>query len=233
MFTPEVCTNPDKGALRTAMTGFPSGHSATAFAGFTFLFLWMNAKLKVWANYQPSLYWLALLLCPILGAILIAGSLTIDMAHHWYDIVGGAVLGFALAVMVYRVLYAAVWDWRYNHVPLRRDREYDYTFRSDGAYVMPHPDMWTHRDIFVRKLNWMTKSDWERMRPERREELGKAMRASRVNGHKGPDPATLRDEQVEEAGVSYPQLAPSEPLEGNAVVGARQHKPPTAGDEMV
>ncbi|KAL1839214.1 hypothetical protein VTJ49DRAFT_1732 [Mycothermus thermophilus] len=89
MYTPEVCTNTDTRALRNAMTGFPSGHATAAFAGYTFLFLWMNAKLKVWANFQASFYWLALLLAPALGAVLIAGSLTIDMAHHWYDIVGG------------------------------------------------------------------------------------------------------------------------------------------------
>ncbi|KAL2267995.1 hypothetical protein VTJ83DRAFT_2841 [Remersonia thermophila] len=148
MFTPTVCTNTDTRALRNAMTGFPSGHATAGFAGYTFLFLWMNAKLKVWADFQAGFYWLALLLAPALGAVLIAGSLTIDMAHHWYDIVGGSLLGFAVAVMVYRLLYAAVWDWRFNHIPLRRDRVFDY---AAAAGLMPEIKQ---RYVFTTKLGW-------------------------------------------------------------------------------
>ncbi|KAG7284542.1 hypothetical protein NEMBOFW57_010920 [Staphylotrichum longicolle] len=145
MYTVEVCTNPDKGALKNAMTSFPSGHATTAFAGYIFLFLWMNAKLKVWSNFQASYYWVAALLAPLLGATLMAACLTIDQAHNWYDICAGVVIGTVVAFMVYRLNYAAIWDWRYNHIPLRKNRVFDYAF---GA-----PEV-MERAVFVKKLGW-------------------------------------------------------------------------------
>ena len=144
MYTVEVCTNPDKNALKNAMTSFPSGHATTSFAAYVFLFLWMNAKLKVWANFQASFYWVAALLAPLLGATLMAACLTIDQAHNWYDICAGVVIGTVIAFMVYRVCYAAVWDWRYNHIPLRRDRVFEYALAPE---VMG-------RALFMRKLGW-------------------------------------------------------------------------------
>ncbi|SPQ25605.1 a393c75d-c947-497e-84ad-f84a5460e638 [Thermothielavioides terrestris] len=112
-------------ALKNAMTSFPSGHSTAAFAGFVFLFLWMNAKLEVWPNFHASFYWLAALLALLLGATLMAACLTVDQVHNRYGIVAGAVINAATAFMLYRLCYAAVWDRRYNHIPLRRDRVFD------------------------------------------------------------------------------------------------------------
>jgi len=143
MYTSEICTNPNKDALKNAMTSFPSGHATSAFAGYIYLFLWMNAKLKVWSNFQASFYWLAALMAPLLGATLMAAALTVDQAHNWYDIVAGAAIGTATSVMSYRVCYAAVWDWRYNHVPLTRTKIFDYA----AAEVR-------ERATFVRKLGW-------------------------------------------------------------------------------
>jgi membrane-associated phospholipid phosphatase len=148
MYTVEVCTNPDKQALKNAMTSFPSGHATTAFAAYVFLFLWMNAKLKVWANFQASFYWLAALLAPLLGATLMAACLTVDQAHNWYDVCAGVVIGTIVAFMVYRLLYAAVWDWRYNHIPLRRNRVFDYA----AAAALPAEVL--ERAVWVRKLGW-------------------------------------------------------------------------------
>jgi membrane-associated phospholipid phosphatase len=145
MYTAEVCTNPNKKALKSAMTSFPSGHSTTAFAGLVFLFLWMNAKLKVWANFQASFYWLALLLAPLLGAVLMAACLTVDQAHNWYDIVAGSAIGTMTSFMVYRVCYAAVWDWRYNHIPLRKNRVFDY---AAAAALTPQ------KGLLIRKWGW-------------------------------------------------------------------------------
>jgi membrane-associated phospholipid phosphatase len=147
MYTVDVCTNPDKAALRGAMMSFPSGHATAAFAGFGFLFLWMNAKLKVWANYRTSIWWLALLFAPLLAAVLQACVLTVDMAHNWYDILAGAVIGTVMAFASYRVMYASVFDWRYNHIPLRRTEVFDY---PSGTGVLGL----TERHVFVRKHGW-------------------------------------------------------------------------------
>ncbi|KAK0702192.1 phosphatidic acid phosphatase type 2/haloperoxidase [Lasiosphaeris hirsuta] len=146
MYTVDVCTNPDKQALKNAMTSFPSGHSTAAFAGYVFLFLWMNAKLKVWSGHQTSFYWLALVMAPLLGATLMACALTIDQAHNWYDILAGSAIGTIMAFASYRICYAAVWDWRYNHIPLTRHQIFDYTVGPRLEYM--------ERAVFIKKLGW-------------------------------------------------------------------------------
>ncbi|KAK4119840.1 acid phosphatase/Vanadium-dependent haloperoxidase [Parathielavia appendiculata] len=198
MYTSEVCTNPDKQAIKTAMTSFPSGHSTTAFAGYVFLFLWMNAKLKVWANFQASFYWLAVLLAPLLGATLMAACLTVDQAHNWYDILAGVVIGTVVAFMSYRLCYAAVWDWRYNHIPLRRDRVFDYT----AAAALPAEVL--EKALWVRKLGWGRKR-----RAGRRGMMGKAKARGSSNASSatyarngGPSMDVPRGQ-----GVSYPHPA--------------------------
>ena len=55
-----------------------------------------------------------LFFAPLLAATLIAGSLTIDEYHHYYDVLGGAVIGTMTAFAAYRSHYAAYWDHRYN-----------------------------------------------------------------------------------------------------------------------
>jgi len=146
MYTVDICTNPDKGTLKNAMTSFPSGHATVAFAGYVFLFLWMNAKLKVWSNSQTSFYWLALLAAPLLVAMIMACALSITQDHHWYDILVGSIIGTLAAFASYRVLYAAVFDWRFNHIPLKRREALDYAAWSTPQYL--------ERAVFARKLGW-------------------------------------------------------------------------------
>ncbi|KAL2137243.1 hypothetical protein VTI74DRAFT_6454 [Chaetomium olivicolor] len=118
-FTREICTG-DPDEIDDSLESMPSGHSTAAFAGFVFLYLYLNAKLKVFSNYHPSMWKLAAVYAPILGACLIAGALTIDEFHHWYDLLAGAAIGTVMAFSSYRMVYAAIWDWRWNHIPLNR-----------------------------------------------------------------------------------------------------------------
>ena len=53
-------------------------------------------------------------------ATLIAGALTIDEYRDWYDCFAGAVIGTVMAINTYRMVYASIWDWRINHMPLNR-----------------------------------------------------------------------------------------------------------------
>ncbi|KAK6540166.1 hypothetical protein TWF694_008987 [Orbilia ellipsospora] len=119
MFTRTVCRG-NKDDINDSLESFPSGHSTAAFAGFVFLFLYFNAKLKLWSNYHPAMWKMTLAYAPLLGAVLIAGSLTIDEFHHWYDVLAGATIGTICAFGAFRMVYAAIWDWRYNHIPLPR-----------------------------------------------------------------------------------------------------------------
>lgn len=96
-----------------------------------------------------------LTIAPILGASLIAASLTVDEFHNWvsracftgarlqrlqirarqrrdermstaadeqlqYDCLGGAVTGTFCAIIAYRKNFAALWDFRFNHILLPR-----------------------------------------------------------------------------------------------------------------
>jgi diacylglycerol diphosphate phosphatase/phosphatidate phosphatase len=42
------------------------------------------------------------------------------MSHNWYDILAGSLIGIAMALLSYRMCFASVFDFRWNHVPLRR-----------------------------------------------------------------------------------------------------------------
>ncbi|KAK3325004.1 phosphatidic acid phosphatase type 2/haloperoxidase [Apodospora peruviana] len=118
-YTREVCTGDEK-EINDSLESMPSGHTTAAFAGFVFLSLYLNAKLKVWSNYHPAMWKLVAIWAPVLGACLIGGALTIDEFHNWYDVLAGAVIGTMMAFSAYRMTYAAIWDWRYNHIPLNR-----------------------------------------------------------------------------------------------------------------
>lgn len=133
MYTYEICSNPMDGRLSNALESFPSGHTTSMFAGMVFLYLYLNGKLKVWSNYHPSMWKLVLLYAPILGAVLVGGSLTVDQSHNWYDILAGGTIGTIFAFSSYRMVYASIWDWRFNHIPLHRKMPLDHHL-SAGSF---------------------------------------------------------------------------------------------------
>jgi diacylglycerol diphosphate phosphatase / phosphatidate phosphatase len=140
-YTSEICTgDPDK--IDDSLESMPSGHTTAAFAGFVFLYLYLNAKLKVFSNYHPAMWKLIVLYSPLLGACLIAGALTIDEFHNWYDCLAGAVIGTVMAFSAYRMVYASIWDWRTNHIPLNRSS----AFSADNAEL--------HNAVFSRRVGW-------------------------------------------------------------------------------
>ncbi|CAI6340193.1 unnamed protein product [Periconia digitata] len=148
MFDRSICTGDDK-EINDALESMPSGHTTAAFAGFVYLYLYLNAKLKVFSNYHPAMWKLIALYAPILGACLIGGALTIDEFHNWYDIAAGAVIGTTFAFSSYRMTYAAIWDHRFNHIPLIRNSPFIY-----GAGPSTHDGF--HDAVFTRKAGWGT-----------------------------------------------------------------------------
>jgi diacylglycerol diphosphate phosphatase/phosphatidate phosphatase len=82
MFDRSICTG-DRKEINDSLESMPSGHTTAAFAGFVFLYLYLNAKLKVFANYHPAMWKLIAIYAPLLGACLIGGALTIDEYHNW------------------------------------------------------------------------------------------------------------------------------------------------------
>jgi len=143
MYDRKICTG-DQDEIDDSLESFPSGHSTAAFAGFVFLYLYLNAKLKVWSNYHPAMWKLVATYAPILGATLIAGALTIDEYHNWYDCVAGAIIGTVMALSSYRMVYASIWDWRTNHIPLNR------------AVPLTTESAELSHAVFTRKAGWGT-----------------------------------------------------------------------------
>ena len=77
--TPADCqATGDKSALIHAMQSFPSGHSGMAFAVGVFLSLYLNAKLKSFADYHTRFWKILLVLLPLIGATTVAGGLMVD-----------------------------------------------------------------------------------------------------------------------------------------------------------
>lgn len=140
-FTRDICTG-DIDEIDDSLESFPSGHTTAAFAGFVFLYLYLNAKLKVFSNYHPAMWKLIVIYAPILGAVLIGGALTIDEFHNWYDICFGALIGTVMAFSSYRMTYAAIWDWRFNHIPLHRGVPFDFA----------NPEL--SNATFTRRVGW-------------------------------------------------------------------------------
>ncbi|KAL1746810.1 phosphatidic acid phosphatase type 2/haloperoxidase, partial [Schizophyllum fasciatum] len=121
-FTWEVCEGANYDHIQDALKSWPSGHTTVAFAGLVLLSLYFNGKLKVFSDERILVWKLFMFLAPILGAFLIAGAVVLDHSQHWYDAVGGIVIGTAAAIASYRANYAAIWDHRFNHIPLTRAR---------------------------------------------------------------------------------------------------------------
>ncbi|KFA56578.1 hypothetical protein S40293_01140 [Stachybotrys chartarum IBT 40293] len=142
-YTREVCTG-DEDEINDSLESMPSGHTTAAFAGFIYLYLYLNAKLKVFSNYHPAMWKLVVTYAPVLGAVLIGGALTIDEYHNWYDVLAGAIIGTIMAFSAYRMTYAAVWDWRFNHIPLNRGAPF--------AYVPGEGDL--ANAVFTRRADW-------------------------------------------------------------------------------
>ena len=143
MYDKSVCTG-DESEINDSLESFPSGHTTAAFAGFVYLYLYLNAKLKVFANYHPAYWKLIVTYMPLLGATLIGGALTIDEYHNWWDVVAGAIIGTVMAFSAYRMVYASVWDFRFNHVPLVRDMPFGFGMSGQAVQAFSGA-MWTRQ----------------------------------------------------------------------------------------
>ncbi len=119
--TPKYCrhqSGPPKDPLLFAMQSFPSGHTSEAFFVGTFLALYLNAKLKAFSDYHTSFWKWLVVMFPLFGSCLIAGTLIVDTNHHVHDILLSIPWGVLVAFLAYRSHYASVLNYRTNHLPL-------------------------------------------------------------------------------------------------------------------
>ncbi|RDW62705.1 hypothetical protein BP5796_11007 [Coleophoma crateriformis] len=143
-----ACTG-NRGDLNIALQSFPSGHTANSFAVALFIALYLNAKLKPFADYGADFWSYIVTILPVLCASLISGSMLISHQHHAYDIVFGMVLGVILGTLAFRSSYAAVLDFRYNHIPLpsvslHTQFPYEMAYMNPKAKKLSVWDWWGH-----------------------------------------------------------------------------------------
>lgn len=138
-FTRQAC----RGNSDEPFESFPSGHATATSACAVFLFLYLNAKLKVFANYRPAMWKLILVFAPLLASVMASLSLVAGGVHHPGDVVFGTLIGVVFSFYSYRIAYAAVWDWRYNHIPLHGERAFKFVSDMDGA-----------DDVATRAVGW-------------------------------------------------------------------------------
>ncbi|EIN09506.1 phosphatidic acid phosphatase [Punctularia strigosozonata HHB-11173 SS5] len=100
---------------------FPSGHSSTAFAGMTFLFLWIAGNTSAWSftSRPPSslllrsrLLGLLISLLPIGYATWVAISRMEDYRHHKEDVIVGSLVGILSSTICYLVYWPNPFSWR-------------------------------------------------------------------------------------------------------------------------
>jgi len=160
MFDRTICTGDPK-AIDDALQSMPSGHSTAAWAGLFYLALYFNAQLKVTAAHNPAYWKMVLFFAPILGAFLISASLTIDKHHHWYDVLVGGIIGTSTALVAFRQTFAAILDYRFNHILLPRStslfhRKAFLPFPNQGPYfTYQYVNEFSPRDLPVsREGGW-------------------------------------------------------------------------------
>lgn len=96
-----ACT---KELLNDELHGFPSGHSATAWAGWVYTAMYLSSRSRLW--YDGSGYYWKLLVFGLLPLIIptwVAVSRVTDYLHTWGQSVVGALIGLLVALLVYRL----------------------------------------------------------------------------------------------------------------------------------
>ncbi|KAF9009373.1 acid phosphatase/Vanadium-dependent haloperoxidase [Cyathus striatus] len=160
MYDRSICTG-DQNQINDALESMPSGHSTAAWAGLFYLALYFNAQLKVMSAHNPAYWKMIMMFAPLLGATLISGALTIDEFHNWYDVVAGAIIGICTALVAFRQTFAAIFDFRFNHLLLPRATSLFHRVpfvlgRGRGPYYTYQPAQeFTSQDLpFTREGGW-------------------------------------------------------------------------------
>ncbi|KAF7586069.1 hypothetical protein BBP40_009616 [Aspergillus hancockii] len=135
----EICRNRGKMLAIDGFVSFPSGHSSFAFAGLTYLSLWLCSKFSVGFPYlahspfsqdlrgqkrelireqgaAPPVIMVILAFVPMAVAFFISASRWFDFRHHAFDIIFGSVMGMVFAWAAFRLYHLPImrgggWGW--------------------------------------------------------------------------------------------------------------------------
>lgn len=102
-----------------------------SFAGLTILALYLAGKLHLFSTRgHKSRAWLAF--APLLGAVLVAVSRTMDNRHHWQDVLVGSFLGIIVAFVTYRGYYPPL-SHAHAHLPYAPREVIEGELGNDGG----------------------------------------------------------------------------------------------------
>jgi len=132
-FDTSICTG-DTFTVNDAQSAFPSGHSALAAAGMTFICLYLNAKFKMF-HHRGHMWIYILVTLSLFGAVLIGFSRIVDYHHTPYNVLMGLTMGTVIATSMFRLNYLSLFG-KHNHVPVA-DHWYFPRQVPNGGH---HPD---------------------------------------------------------------------------------------------
>lgn len=93
-----------------SLQGFPSGHTSSAFAAATFLTLYLNGKLKTFADYASDFWVIIITIIPLILASLVAGAQYTSHVSSKYSLLTRYFAEFYLTSNTTRMRYLLVWS---------------------------------------------------------------------------------------------------------------------------
>jgi diacylglycerol diphosphate phosphatase/phosphatidate phosphatase len=131
--TIDICTQTNLGLLYNGMMSFPSGHSAYAFAGMSFLAFYLAGKLQVFDR-RGFVFKPLVCILPLISASLVAISRLTDYRHHWEDVLVGSLLGMMFAYFAYHMYYPSL-THQYSMNPFAPPTWYSHRSVEDIALL--------------------------------------------------------------------------------------------------
>lgn len=106
----QSCETTNAYNLTESQRAFPSGHASLAFSSMTILTLYFVGKVGIHHHDNnlsiQSKFWYLVSFLPVMLAIFIAASRIHDHYHHPADVIAGAMIGIASAIISHGMWYA-------------------------------------------------------------------------------------------------------------------------------
>ncbi|KAK6464921.1 diacylglycerol pyrophosphate phosphatase [Scheffersomyces coipomensis] len=107
--TVTICSNPNINLIQEGFRSFPSGHSSTVFCGMVISSLNIAGKLQVFDKRGIS-FKVILAIFPIMIACFVSCTRISDNRHFLRDVIGGSIIGTAVAVWFYSQYFPSIFD---------------------------------------------------------------------------------------------------------------------------
>ena len=103
---------------------FPSGHSECIFNGMTFTLLFWIGQTKLFSKKGQESWKIAVAVIPFIVAFMVIITRTRDHFHHFSDVIGGSLIGFVSALVVYCTKYCSLFGDHSDDLKIVHTKEY-------------------------------------------------------------------------------------------------------------